>query len=637
MTATPSSEASARPRAPSAAAPDPPAQPVVRADSGGGTVQARRRLVILSLPLIVICGAAWQHPPLAVLAPIPGDDAASRCPWQVRRCPPGANVGCNIPGAKYWEGCGPGPGGKCSNRGQRCWQTSAVLARALCAALPDGECGGVTKDACGWEPRPPGEAMHHEAATELHTMRCSEPIPTASAAVPATAAPPPRPTPRLGSLVSLPDDWGPAVVAAGGTEGRVVAMLTTCRALPLADWWLHNAGVVLQRGSGWGGGEPTGVILGGTDNRSLAWAERRGVRRVDVRSICPWLSTAQTASRDFRKASGTLGAMHCKPVFLYALLASGVEAMLLDTDVLMLRDPWQVLATTPRPGLALQCGERAKIDYAFKVWPNTGIVAGSPTVGARFAEMWAAELVWWQRALAASDPNEAGPRPYLRGRPVLRHWMLQKRVKGWGVSSHESRHRIAAKLIAEHDAGRLTLAALEKILRGICPRMSAVEVEGTHNVSMVCPMKPHGVRWTLGPFAAAEWNSRDRTAVPQRLLHKVSLREDCYDGSDTTDQEIARELLHFADLSPPETAPFRCIGVPHWTFPHHLPKDDAGRAAAVDRASLIHVTGRFVYRGVAKPIRQGWMNEKFDAMRVLGLVAPGAPQTPPPEACGDAK
>eukprot|EP00662_Eupelagonemidae_sp_cell21_P027074 gene27074-36578_t len=56
----------------------------------------------------------------------------------------------------------------------------------------------------------------------------------------------------------------------------------------------------------------------------------RGARHAPLHALCPWL--AEKARGDFRVSSGTLGAMHCKPLFLYALLAAGLAVLLLDTD-----------------------------------------------------------------------------------------------------------------------------------------------------------------------------------------------------------------------------------------------------------------------------------------------------------------
>eukprot|EP01059_Diplonema_ambulator_P029300 TRINITY_DN48640_c0_g1_i1.p2 TRINITY_DN48640_c0_g1~~TRINITY_DN48640_c0_g1_i1.p2 ORF type:complete len:160 (+),score=63.12 TRINITY_DN48640_c0_g1_i1:60-482(+) len=118
--------------------------------------------------------------------------------------------------------------------------------------------------------------------------------------------------------------------------------------------------------------------------------------------------------------------------------------------------------------------------------------------------------------------------------------------------------------------------------------------------------------------------------MPRRLEAVAAVRDDGFQMGDVTDQEIARELLHPANLEgKASVVPFKCVSPPEWAFPHALPSVEKERVRYLQDTSLIHVTGTYMLKSRQQlRIQQGQILQKHIAMRALGLIAPNCPNIP---------
>ena len=419
-----------------------------------------------------------------------------------------------------------------------------------------------------------------------------------------------------------PKDNFITTVKSASRHGRIIATVANCRAQRMLSSWLYNVRKSITTTND--DSASTGIFIGTQGDRLSSWCQSNNVDCSDVVQICPWLSTKRSTGHKL-----TLSVMHCKPIMMNRILQSGLNCflilifsyyydnqltntgialILLDTDVIALRNPWQHFLSL-NANLAMMCGERPTVEPCFKVWPNTGVVAMMPHVAVmKYTQKWADELIWWNKELEGKEMTQ---RPHLSGRVSLRIWQLGKRIKGFGLKNKGKREHISREIITGFDSGKMTLGILIQSLLVVCKdHINRNDANGSYEI--VC----HGGKSLIGKIRKADWEQRDKIPIPDYVQTISSIRDDGFAPYHTTDQEIARELLHFPKHTPREIN-FNCIGPPNWVFPRHISSDVTTTLAS---AHLIHVTGTFRKQALA----QGNMVDKFKTMELLGVVPQSA-------------
>ena len=255
------------------------------------------------------------------------------------------------------------------------------------------------------------------------------------------------------------------------------------------------------------------------------------------------------------------------------------------------------------------CGERPTVEPCFDVWPNTGVVAMMPHVAVmKFTQKWADELIWWNKEL---ERKEMTRRPHLSGRVSLRIWQLGKRLKGFGLKNKEMRMSVSREIIMKFDSGDMTLGLLIKSLLVVC-KNHKTRSDATGSYEIIC----HGGKSLIGEIRELDWEQREEIGIPDYIQKISSIRNDGFVDSHTTDQEIARELLHFPEHTP-RNINFHCVGSPNWVFPRNI---SSNMTATLASAHLIHVTGKFRNQALS----QGNMINKLKTMELLGVVPQSA-------------
>eukprot|EP01065_Artemidia_motanka_P045456 TRINITY_DN6688_c0_g1_i3.p1 TRINITY_DN6688_c0_g1~~TRINITY_DN6688_c0_g1_i3.p1 ORF type:complete len:747 (+),score=106.39 TRINITY_DN6688_c0_g1_i3:45-2285(+) len=273
----------------------------------------------------------------------------------------------------------------------------------------------------------------------------------------------------------------------------------------LHAWLLHAAAAGIPVGQPGGG-----IVVAAVDEPLMQWCGRHGVpcfRANECSELRARLMSAAKRGALPVPRARLLGPSWCKPLSARAVLRLGYAPLLVDVDVVMVRDPLpyasSLLAAQPH-GLWYQCGEREpKIDPrfygAYDVWPNTGHWLAAPGhEGDALVGLLCEEGEWQTRkvgSLAGQVVRDTtvtghltttgGPRlerPHLPCRErflghVVTSWFryftkTASAAKLQDPSKERARaHRYAEELISAFRRDNLTLAALNATLVGFCRRL----------------------------------------------------------------------------------------------------------------------------------------------------------------------
>ena len=314
------------------------------------------------------------------------------------------------------------------------------------------------------------------------------------------------------------------------------------------------------------------------------------------------------------------------PLSPQVCLRAGVDTMMLDSDILIVNDPWErYLAQKDVPKFAMQCGERGgrkesrELLTSFPVWPNAGVMvalAGEPDA-VRISAAWTAELRWWNEA-RDRGPSHVAPRPYGSRRIGASLYSLYKMSKTFGRSSgglsRRKRKVFYSTILRHHAEGTLTIEAAAEATRRVCSAGYG-EKEAPEGAFFSCSVL------RCGPFTPAEWAARNTTKMPDRAAQCLNLRTDGFDGSKFAEQEIIREIVQFEDMVPRHVN-FQCLNKPLWRFAFEIPGDAAGCERFLEESSLVHFT--------SKALSTGNMENKANAMRASRALGNGTAK----ERCG---
>eukprot|EP01062_Namystynia_karyoxenos_P041479 TRINITY_DN30236_c0_g1_i2.p1 TRINITY_DN30236_c0_g1~~TRINITY_DN30236_c0_g1_i2.p1 ORF type:complete len:684 (+),score=150.95 TRINITY_DN30236_c0_g1_i2:87-2138(+) len=225
---------------------------------------------------------------------------------------------------------------------------------------------------------------------------------------------------------------GAGVVAVAVADGNYSDMLHA---------WLLHIDPVLPGGVG---AARAGVAICAVDAELRRWCAAAAAP-CWFEQRCEWLRdrliVAASLKRLSRARAASVGPQSCKVFALYRALSLGYTALVLDLDVLAMRDPVAaaaalIAAQGASAPLSYQCGERAGDDdrlshMAYGVWPNSGLLLAAPdTPGADMVAALRDEALWHGRVAGdAALKQPWPPRPRLACRPATIAAQLAGRAK----------------------------------------------------------------------------------------------------------------------------------------------------------------------------------------------------------------
>eukprot|EP01062_Namystynia_karyoxenos_P070474 TRINITY_DN6584_c0_g1_i2.p1 TRINITY_DN6584_c0_g1~~TRINITY_DN6584_c0_g1_i2.p1 ORF type:complete len:864 (+),score=237.09 TRINITY_DN6584_c0_g1_i2:77-2593(+) len=333
-----------------------------------------------------------------------------------------------------------------------------------------------------------------------------------------------------------------------GCKGLVlVTFVNAAWSGALHAWLLHAEAAGMRVGAPGGG-----IAVAAVDTELLRWCGRHGVpcfHASECASLQRRLFAAADSGTITRARAQLLGPSWCKPLAVRAVLGHGLAPLLVDVDVVPIRDPLPVvsslLAEHPN-SLWYQCGEREpRLDPrfygAYDVWPNTGHWLAAPNgSGAALVNLLCEEGEWQVAKLRALRGQPKGQEPLRRPHLPCRMRFLEHVVTSWlryfsknGMTDKKGDldrvrmrcFRYAEEMVIAYFEGNLTFSSVNKTLVGFCRRIKptvcygAVAPDGSHGSTPLAALNvmlgdwPHtdaGVRrWIESLCVDLNWSDQE--------------------------------------------------------------------------------------------------------------------------------